>query len=153
MYICELLLQVKTDSYLVESPDFNLDFCFIGNRDEAIEALAAELKTTLQNTLLKGEELPKRQKVRAAKKNEDVITLALDIELPPEGLVTLDQAAQILGVSRARVSYLVRKGRLEAVDGKRRFVTRESVSEFAKTPRKAGRPITYAYVNLEQEET
>lgn len=51
------------------------------------------------------------------------------------------RAAELLGVSAARVSALVSSGRFETcvVDG-RELVSVESVARYAASPRKAGRP-------------
>lgn len=59
-----------------------------------------------------------------------------------EDLITTAQAAEILGVSAARVRQLIGEGRLEAVKlGRDLFVKKEDVIHFAAEPRvRTGRP-------------
>lgn len=51
-------------------------------------------------------------------------------------------AAELLGISRQRVYQIINDGRLEKVEWHGRvYVTEESLIEFAKSERKAGRPV------------
>lgn len=52
-------------------------------------------------------------------------------------------AATLLGVSKQRVNFLVKEGRLESVDlGGHPYVTEKSMLDYAKAERKVGRPVT-----------
>ena len=56
-------------------------------------------------------------------------------------LITAAQAAEILGLSKERVSQLCKQGRLHAVKPGRDWVmSRQTVEQFAKIDRPEGRP-------------
>ncbi len=60
-------------------------------------------------------------------------------KIDPADLLTMTQAAERRGTTRQAVSYLVRQGKLEAVDvAGRQFVRRADVDSF--TPDTGGRP-------------
>jgi hypothetical protein len=86
-------------------------------------------------------ELPKREKTRLEALWEHFAELrAITAEkgmLVPSGL-----AAKILGVSRQRVFDLIQSGRLEVVEvNGHNFVPESSVIAYARSERKAGRPV------------
>ena len=55
--------------------------------------------------------------------------------------MTQEQACDILGVKKSRVSQLAKSGVLESrVFGRRNMVSVESVERYARSPRRAGRP-------------
>jgi hypothetical protein len=84
--------------------------------------------------------LPKREKSKLAKAWDTFRALSKIAET--EGLpIPQLYAAKVLGISRQRVYALVEEGRLKVVivNGER-FVTENSVIEYAKSERKAGRP-------------
>ena len=87
------------------------------------------------------QELPKRERGKLLRAWDHFEELTRVTE--QEGMLRPQVfAAKALGVSRQRVYQLVEAGGLKAVMvGSERFVTANSVVEFAKSERKAGRPI------------
>lgn len=87
------------------------------------------------------EQLPKREKSKVAKL-WDVLAEASALTEEKGMLLPSRFAAKLLGISQARVDQLMDAGKLERVelDG-HPFVTENSVVAFAKTERKAGRPV------------
>lgn len=86
-------------------------------------------------------ELPKREKSRAVQVWEAFRELSRIAET--EGApIPQAFAAKLLGISHQRVSELANEGRLKTCDVNGvRFVTENSVVAYAKSERKAGRPV------------
>jgi hypothetical protein len=87
------------------------------------------------------ESLPKKEKSKFARIWEQFE--ALRIVAREKGmLVPIPLAAKIIGVSRTRVDDLIEQGRLETHDvNGHRFVSEASVIAYARSERKAGRPL------------
>ena len=86
------------------------------------------------------EGLPKRQKSKVGKLL-DVIGEIERVQRERGPVLSQHVIADVLGVSRSRVSQLVDAGRLESVRiGQTRFVFLASFREFAKQDRPTGRP-------------
>lgn len=90
------------------------------------------------------EGLPKREK----SKFERVWDRFQELSKAAEGkgmLLPLRMAAEIIGVSKQRVQDLIGEGRLEVLElSGERFITEVSVVAYAKSERKAGRPVKLA---------
>ena len=155
MYIYDALLRNRDQTFLIEIPDFDISVELECNRREAIEHAAHALRTAIQGRLASGRELTRAENALPDKRSIEVITLALEETMPVEGVVTTEQAMQMLGVSQSRIAHLIRDERLKAVtQGRRKLITSASLEAYLATPRKPGRPKkgkSYAYVNQEQE--
>jgi len=87
------------------------------------------------------DKLPKREKSKVAKIWDQFKALSAAQE---EHGILLPQVfvASMLGLSRQRVNFLCQEGRLVVVRiGDQPFVTENSTIEYAKSERKAGRPL------------
>ena len=87
------------------------------------------------------EAMPKREKSRMTRLWEKLSELR-DLTERNGSFVPLTFAAKLLGISRQRTDELVRLGRLERIDCDGHvFITERSIVAFAKSERKAGRPL------------
>lgn len=94
------------------------------------------------------QDLPKREKTRRMKLME--VLEALEARTKEKGpVIPQSLAAEILGVSRARVSQLVDEGRMDSflLNGSR-FIFARSFQEFCKEDRPTGRPPKLGKIEL-----
>lgn len=109
--------------------------------DEAMEMAADWLYHTIQDDLIRGEEIPEPHFGNEPEHGGKVMTIAVDVDLARADAVTAADAARILGVSTARVAQMCEKGQLTSwKDGSRRMVLRDSVNARLADAPKAGRP-------------
>lgn len=86
-------------------------------------------------------ELPKRQRTRLQSLWDQLSEIRAVVESKGM-LIPASMAAKVLGVSRQRVHDLIKEGRLENVEmNGHNFITEASVVDYAKSERKAGRPV------------
>ena len=109
--------------------------------DEAMEMAADWLYHTIQDDLIRGEDIPEAHFGNEPENGGKIVTIAVDVDLSRSDAVTAADAARILGVSTARVAQMCANGQLSSWrDGTKRMVLRDSVNaRLAENP-KAGRP-------------
>jgi predicted RNase H-like HicB family nuclease len=144
-YVYEVVLtpdEEASEFYNVTVPD--LDGCLTFGKGvvEALNMADDALKTFVAVLLKYGDTVPEPTFGHKAPKGGMVVALSFDTDvsyLMDE--VSPSKAAEMLGVSRSRVSHMIRDGVLHAstVAGETR-VTLESVNAYQESPRRAGRP-------------
>lgn len=109
---------------------------------DAAEMAADWLKAELEHLLMQGSELPEATFGHLPEhEGGRVAIVAVEADLSKIRAVSASQAAEMLGVSRPRVSQMVQTGLLEGWrEGRSAFVTVDSIeARLAEMP-KAGRP-------------
>lgn len=133
---------------LFEDEGFTLAFPFdmeggTQGRDmkEASEMAADWLKGEMEHRMMAGEPIPEATFGNEPRRGGRVAIVAVDANLDSVETVTASGAAEMLGVSRPRVSQMLASGLLEGYrKGRSAFVTLDSVkARLAESP-KAGRP-------------
>jgi excisionase family DNA binding protein len=141
-YVYEVELRPDDDGYCVSVPD--LDGCFTEG-DSVADALnmADDALKTFVATLLKcGDPIPGPTFGHIAPEGGMVVALSFETDVSYiVDEVSPSEAAEILGVSRPRVSHMIRDGILHATSiGGSTKVTLASVDAYMAGPRRAGRP-------------
>ncbi len=108
---------------------------------DAARMAADWLRGEVEHALMTGGELPAPTFGNAPEHGGTVGVVAVEASLEAMDTVLASEAAQMLGVSRGRVSQMIKAGQLEGFQkGRSTFVTRDSVNaRLAEAPR-AGRP-------------
>lgn len=109
---------------------FDMDGATEGeNLPECYEMIADWLRTKAEDSIMHGTPLPKATFGNKACHGGEVAVFAIEVNSESIKKMSLQRAAQALGVSRGRVSQLISAGRLEAFrhDGKK-WVTAASVN-------------------------
>lgn len=137
-YIYDAVIERDEDGYAVSFPQFPEAVTFGATREEASRRAAEVLVLTLAERIEEGGEIPSQERVA------EVLSIGVDVtgdDIDKSKCLTIDQAAQELGVSAGRVSQLASSGKLTAVTfGKRRMVTIASVNERKANPPLPSRP-------------
>jgi predicted RNase H-like HicB family nuclease len=144
-YIYEVVLEPDAEDsefYNVSVPD--LDGCFTCGKgmDEAV-AMAADAMMTFIAALVKfGDPVPDSTFGHKAPKGGKVMAVSFETDASYiVDTVAPSVAAEMLGVTRGRVSQMVRAGALEAIkDEAGTRILRSSVETRLSEPRSAGRP-------------
>jgi excisionase family DNA binding protein len=141
-YVYEIELTPDHGSYSVRVPD--LDGCFTAGDDikDALNMADDALKTFVAALLKFGDPLPEPTFGHVAP--EGGLVIALSFETDASYIVdevSPSEAAEMLGVSRPRVSHMIRDGVLtaEKVAGETK-ISLDSVNAYLASPRHAGRP-------------
>lgn len=149
-FIYEIILtpDYYDGGYTVTVPD--LDGCFTegDTYEQAIEMAVDALKTYVGALIRDGDPVPKATFGHIAGKDERVVVVSFETDASYI-LNAVDPciAAEMLGVSRGRVSQLIRSGQLKSYKvGLFPMVDVESIEERLKNPPKAGRPRKFAAV-------
>lgn len=109
--------------------------------DEAMEMAADWLYHTVQDDLIRGEDVPEPRFGNEPENGGRVVTIAVDVDLSRSDAVTAADAARMLGVSTARVAQMCESGKLTSWrDGSKRLILRDSVNARLAEAPKAGRP-------------
>lgn len=142
MYVCEF--------EFVKDGDLILCFPFWPGRvdgtqgedfDDAVEMSADWLHEMVLDCLMKGEEVPDFPKGNAPRQGGSIIVVAVDASLSEVPAVTARDAADLLGVSTARITQLSKAGLLDSWKvGRTRMVSLESIELRLEDERRAGRP-------------
>lgn len=140
-YVIEVEVYDDGDLLTVDIPDFNAttqgeDLCdAIGMATDLVIAL-------LEDRILTGGVLPAPSPLgRSPRFGGTIVVIAVDVSRASIPAVSASKAAELLGVSRARVSQLLRSGRLEGYrEGRDTFVTRASLRARIDEAPTAGRP-------------
>lgn len=109
--------------------------------EEAVAMAADWLRLMALDTLVHGCDLPGGGVGHAPQEGGTVIAVAVEARVEDAPAVTAAEAAQMLGVSRARVAQMCAAGQLASWKvGATRMVARESVEERLAASPSAGRP-------------
>ena len=137
-YVYDAVIERDEDGYAVSFPQFPEAVTFGATREEASRRAAEVLVLTLAERIEEGGEIPSQERVA------EVLSVGVEVtgdDIDKSKCLTIDQAAQELGVSAGRVSQLASSGKLTAVTfGKRRMVTIASVNERKANPPLPSRP-------------
>lgn len=112
-------------------------------RDQREAAMMAAdwLRGEAEHWLMSGAEPPELPIDQPPAHGGHVILIGVDVSLEAIDTVTASEAARALGVSRPRVTQMIRSGRLEGyTKGHATFVTRASVEARLADPPRPGRP-------------
>lgn len=110
---------------------------------ESVERAAEALELIIAEYLDEGKHLPSPT---FSGHSEDTLRIAVSVEVTPELIertkcVTATEAANMLGLSKSRVTHMLDAGILQTVPfGNDRLVTLASIKERLKNPKSAGRP-------------
>lgn len=142
LYLREFEITEPDDNGLCAVLPFGLPGATQGEGfDDAMEMAADWLYHTVQDTLIRGEEVAEPHFGNDPENGGKVVTVAVDVDLSRADAVTAADAARILGVSTARVAQMCEKGLLASwKDGSRRMILRDSVNARLAEAPKAGRP-------------
>ena len=109
--------------------------------DDACEMAADWLRIKCEDALMYGKELPHPTFGNEPRHGGRVVLLGIDASLDTIRKVTASEAARRLGVTPGRVTQMIAAGLLEAFrEGRRTWVTLDSVEQRLAEERKAGRP-------------
>ena len=137
-YVYDAVIERDEDGYAVSFPQFPEAVTFGATREEASRRAAEVLVLALAERIEEGGEIPSQESVA------EVLSVGVEVtgdDIDKSKCLTIDQAAQELGVSAGRVSQLASSGKLTAVTfGKRRMVTIASVNERKANPPLPSRP-------------
>jgi excisionase family DNA binding protein len=141
MYIYEF--EFFEDDGMVMALPFGLENHATQGTDlaDAIAMAADLLKSVAEDSLLNGYKLPDATFGHEPEHGGKVFIVAVSASLDDIEKMTASQAAEVLGVSRGRVSNMLREGVLEGFrKGRDSFVTRASVEQRLKESVGPGRP-------------
>jgi len=109
--------------------------------NEAVAMAADLLKSVVEHSIIHKLHLPDPVYGHAPEHGGKVMVIGVDVSLDGIDAVRASEAALRLGVSRSRVSYMLRTGLLEGFrKGRDSYVTTASLEARLKEARKAGRP-------------
>ena len=109
---------------------------------DAVHMASDLIRFVVEDYILRGKALPVPTFCNEPLRNGRIVAVTAEVNLyESEDFVTATEAAQILGVSAARISHLLRDGLLHGYKERgNSFVTVESVNAYGEKPRKSGRP-------------
>ena len=117
------------DEDMVLALPFELEGGTEGYDFQDAAAMAADwLRAEAEHWLMSGTEPPKLGLSHASRHGGQVVIIGVSVSLEAIDTVTASEAAELLGVSRPRVTQMIKAGRLEGyTKGHATFVTRASV--------------------------
>lgn len=130
------------DEDMVLALPFELEGGTEGYDFQDAAAMAADwLRAEAEHWLMGGTEPPKLGLNHASRHGGQVVIIGVSVSLEAIDTVTASEAAELLGVSRPRITQMIKAGRLEGyTKGHATFVTRASVeARLVERPR-PGRP-------------
>ncbi|MDR2106212.1 MAG: type II toxin-antitoxin system HicB family antitoxin [Coriobacteriales bacterium] len=142
-YVYEALVSKDEDSYLLEVPDLPGCFTWADSIEDVVRKAPDALETHVGSYLAAAEPVPPATFGHEAGPSETLIVVAFDATAASVGApcVMASTAAQRLGVTPARISHLLRDGKLEGYrTGRETMITVASIERYERTPRKSGRP-------------
>jgi len=143
MFIYEATITKEDGYYHAEFEDIGAAYADGATFEEAIQAAAETLKLVLAEYLDTGLLLPKP---KFQLSSVDVTRVAIAVDVTQEFIeqskcVTASEAANMLGLSKGRITNMINSGVLQAVPyGNDRLVTLASINNRINNPRGAGRP-------------
>jgi excisionase family DNA binding protein len=140
-YVYEFEFVEDDDGFVLVYP-FELPYATQGeNLNDAVVMAADILRVTAEESLLKEATLPEPSYGHEPLHGGKVMIIGVQASLDEVETIRASEAAQRLGISRSRVSNLLKAGLLQGYRrGRDTFVTTDSVNERLKEGRKAGRP-------------
>lgn len=137
-FIYEVMIGKDESGYYAYVPDLN--GCFGGGDtlEDVIESITNGLETHIESLVAYGMDVPPAtfgNEPESADERATIISFYVDCDVL-DGYVTASEAARALGVTRARVSHLIRDGQLDAYrKGRSTYVTRTSLDKRLATVR------------------
>lgn len=140
MYVYEFEI-IKGEEYLLAFP-FDFEGGTQGKDEKEIAEQAADwLKTEIEHRLMHEIEIPEATFGNTPTDGGRVMIVAIDASLDTVNTVPAYKAAEMLGVSRGRVSQMMSNGLLDGFKrGRDAFVTTESIAARKKDTPPAGQP-------------
>ncbi|MDR1183701.1 MAG: helix-turn-helix domain-containing protein [Coriobacteriales bacterium] len=141
MYIYEF--EFFEEEGLIVALPFDLEHYATQGTDmaDAIEMAADLVKSVVEDALMNDETLPEPSYGHSPRHNGKIMVIAVEASLDTVKAMPASAAAVRLGISRGRVSNMLRDGVLEGFrKGRDSFVTVASVEQRLKTTIRAGRP-------------
>ena len=142
LHVYEFELFIGQDGWIIARP-FDFDGATQGADLAEVSAMAADwLKLEIEFRLMDGRDIPEAT-FGHEPTHEDgrILLVAVEASLDTVPAVTASVAAELLGVSRARVSQMLKAGLLMGFrKGRDSFITRYSVDARLREKPKAGRP-------------
>lgn len=141
-YLYEAVLTPWSGGWEVEFPDFGIHT----QGDDLFDAafMAQDLLALwISNALAEGRELPEPRMDHEAPQGGRVMGIAVecDADEPEVETMTVQEAADTLGVTCPRIHAMIRDGALRTTKvGSARLVSTEDVKRAFNSPREAGRP-------------
>ena len=109
--------------------------------EDACESAADLLRETVRDYLMRGQQPPAARFGNEPAHGGVRVIVSVDASLADVERVTASQAADILGVSRPRITAMLSSGLLDGwKEGRNTYVTRASVEARLAHPQPAGRP-------------
>lgn len=128
LYVFEFELVEENDGWIVSYP-FDFDGVTQGsNLAEASKMSADLLKTMLEFWVLTGADIPEATLGNTPRKGGRVLLVAVDTSLKTIDTVNAKKAAELLGVTKGRVSQLLKARKLMGYrKGRDVFITKDSI--------------------------
>lgn len=109
--------------------------------EDACESAADLLRETVRSHLMEGAPMPKPTFDNKPEHGGVRVVVSVDASLDDVDKVSASQAAELLGVSRSRITAMLSSGLLDGwKEGRNTWVTKSSVEAAIASPRSAGRP-------------
>lgn len=109
--------------------------------EDACESAADLLRETVRDYLMRGERMPAPVFDNVPEHGGVRVIVSVDASLDDMEKISASQAADMLGVSRSRITAMVENGLLDGWrDGRNSWITKASVDARLASPRGAGRP-------------
>ena len=130
-FIYEVVIGKDESGYYAYVPD--LGGCFGGGDtiEEVVESITNGLETHVESLVAYGMDIPKATFGNAPENDGETVmavSFYADCDVV-DGYVTASEAARRLGVSRSRVSHLIRNGQLDAYrKGRSTYITESSLN-------------------------
>lgn len=140
LYVYEFEL-FEEDDYILAFP-----FDFIGgtqgiNYAEASAMAADWLRTEIEQRLMRSEPIPEATLGNEPQNHGRILLVAVEVNLKDINTVSAKDAANLLGISKSRVSQMLKSGQLAGYrEGRDTFVTLDSIKARIASSPSAGRP-------------
>jgi predicted RNase H-like HicB family nuclease len=141
MYVYEFEF-FESEGYVAAFP-FDLEDHATQGKDfaDAVDMAADLLRVVVEDSLLHGRDMPEPAYGHEPEQGGKVVVIGVSVSLDEIRAVKVSEAAERLGVSRGRISNMVKAGILEGFrKGRDSFVTLDSLEARMREPRGAGRP-------------
>lgn len=142
-FIYQAILTPDEEGYSVEVPDLPGCFTYGDTYEDAVYMAADAMKTYVASLLTDGEQPPRYTRRDCPDGSESVnVFFEADQDYVIDGeTVSAAQAARDLGVSKGRITQMLNAGLLEGYrEGRRTYISVNSIAERKKTMPRAGRP-------------
>ncbi len=148
-FIYEILIIFDSDTYQMKVPDLPGCFAWADTVEGVLSKAPDALETHVGSYLAEGKRAPSATFGHVAGDGEILALVSFDASAASVGAPHLaaKYAAERLGISKGRVSQLLKDGRLEGYrHGRNVMVSEASIERFASERRSAGRPRKSAVV-------